>query len=215
MDASTPTNSKPSTNASRLGRWSTLFVLPLLAVAVIGASRGAAFKAVEVLPAVHVSIAPAESDVTEQADATLASFETVETEALSTPAALPVEDEAATKVTGPVAYRVAETILMEVTAYCPCTKCCGPKAHGVTASGKSVRFNNGKFVAADTSLLPFGSTLRIPGYADYEVVEVTDRGGAIKGRKLDVFYPTHAEALRWGRQILPVQVLERVGAAGI
>src|SRR5688500_12547387 len=27
---------------------------------------------------------------------------------------------------------------MEVTAYCPCTKCCGPKAQGITASGKHV-----------------------------------------------------------------------------
>ena len=27
-------------------------------------------------------------------------------------------------------------VMMEVTAYCPCKKCCGPKAQGITASGK-------------------------------------------------------------------------------
>jgi 3D (Asp-Asp-Asp) domain-containing protein len=37
---------------------------------------------------------------------------------------------------------------------------------------------------------------------------VLDRGGAIKGNKLDVFFPTHAEALKWGRQRIAVTVLD-------
>jgi 3D (Asp-Asp-Asp) domain-containing protein len=97
---------------------------------------------------------------------------------------------------------------MEVTAYCPCTKCCGPKAQGITASGKHVSHNDGKFVAADTSILPFGTELVVPGYADGLKVEVADRGGAIKGNKLDLFFPTHAEALVWGRQHVDVVVYE-------
>src|SRR5262245_45780006 len=36
-------------------------------------------------------------------------------------------------------------IWMEVTAYCPCHKCCGPKAAGLTASGKRVTYNDGRF----------------------------------------------------------------------
>src|SRR5215203_735405 len=36
----------------------------------------------------------------------------------------------------PPALPTIKTIEMEVTAYCPCTKCCGPKAQGITASGK-------------------------------------------------------------------------------
>jgi 3D (Asp-Asp-Asp) domain-containing protein len=98
-------------------------------------------------------------------------------------------------------------IQMEVTAYCACTKCCGPNAQGVTASGKPVSFNNGRFVAADTSVLPFGTKLLIPGYHG-EPVEVADRGGAIKGNKLDVFFADHQEALRWGRQKLTVTVVD-------
>jgi 3D (Asp-Asp-Asp) domain-containing protein len=102
----------------------------------------------------------------------------------------------------------AHTMVMEVTAYCPCSKCCGPEAQGVTASGRLVTHNNGRFVAADTTVLPFRTKLVIPGYASERAVEVLDRGGAIKGNRLDVFFPTHAEALKWGRQKVEVVVLD-------
>jgi 3D (Asp-Asp-Asp) domain-containing protein len=98
------------------------------------------------------------------------------------------------------------TLRMEVTAYCPCTKCCGENARGLTASGHDVSYNNSRFVAADNNL-PFGTKLVIPGYAG-GAVEVIDRGGAIKGNKLDVFFATHEEALQWGRQFIDVTVLE-------
>ena len=98
------------------------------------------------------------------------------------------------------------TIMMQVTAYCPCKKCCGSKAQGITASGKNVSYNNGRFVAADRSMA-FGTKLIIPGYGE-QAVEVIDRGGAIKGNKLDVFFPTHAEALKWGRQNILVTIVE-------
>lgn len=101
----------------------------------------------------------------------------------------------------------ARVVRMEVTAYCPCTKCCGPSAQGVTASGLPVSHNGGRFVAADTSVLPFGTKLVIPGYHAVGPVEVIDRGGAIKGKRLDVYYPTHAAALQWGRQWVDVTVV--------
>src|SRR2546430_9615012 len=43
-------------------------------------------------------------------------------------------------------------VKMLVTAYCPCPKCCGENAAGITASGKLVDYNDGHFVAADPSL---------------------------------------------------------------
>ena len=106
------------------------------------------------------------------------------------------------------AKRGSRTIQMEVTGYCPCKKCCGPAAKGITASGKTVRHNGGKFVAADTKVLPFGTKLVVPGYAGNKAVEVIDRGGAIKGNKLDLYFATHNEALKWGRQKVAVTVLE-------
>ena len=99
-------------------------------------------------------------------------------------------------------------VLMEVTAYCPCKKCCGPKAQGLTASGKRINFNDGLFVAADKNVFDFHTKLKIPGYANGRAVPVLDRGGAIKGNKLDVFFRSHAEALKWGRQRIAVTVVE-------
>src|SRR5687768_8021204 len=69
----------------------------------------------------------------------------------------------------------AHMVMMEVTAYCACKKCCGPKARGITASGKRVTHNDGKFVAADTTILPFNTKIIIPGYASNRPVEVLDR----------------------------------------
>jgi 3D (Asp-Asp-Asp) domain-containing protein len=99
------------------------------------------------------------------------------------------------------------TIKMMVTAYCPCTKCCGPDAIGLTASGKDVSYNDSHFVAADKQFA-FGANLIIPGYNDNKPVEVQDRGGAIKGNHLDVFFPTHQEALEWGRRFVDVQIID-------
>lgn len=103
--------------------------------------------------------------------------------------------------------RDQEHVWMEVTAYCPCQICCGPNAQGLTASGKPVTHNAGRFVAADTTRLAFGSLLRIPGYHNATPVPVLDRGGAIKGNKLDVYFPTHEQAKQWGRQWLLVSIV--------
>jgi 3D (Asp-Asp-Asp) domain-containing protein len=139
----------------------------------------------------------------------LASFTTIAKPAA--PAAtwgeLLIEDKPAVATTV-ASIPTKRTIRMEVTAYCPCVKCCGPKAQGITASGKLVSHNGGRFVAADTTVLPFGTKLVIPGYAGDQAVEVADRGGAIKGNKLDLFFPTHEAALQWGRQSVDVTVIQ-------
>ena len=106
----------------------------------------------------------------------------------------------------PEGFRHVETRMMVVTAYCACEKCCGKGARGITASGKPVSYNGGKFVAAD-GRLPFGTMVRIANYHEGLVVEVIDRGGAIKGDKLDVFFPSHQRAREWGRQMVPVQIV--------
>lgn len=104
--------------------------------------------------------------------------------------------------------RPARTIWMKVTAYSPDHRSCGEFADGITASGKSIWTNGMKLVAADTRMLPFGTMLSIPGYDGGAIVPVLDRGGAIKGNRLDVLYSTHSTALKWGVQKLPVVVWE-------
>lgn len=104
----------------------------------------------------------------------------------------------------------ARSLLMEVTAYSPDARSCGDSADGLTATLHSVHTNGFELVAADPRLLPYGSMLTIPGYADGLIVPVLDCGGAIKGHKLDVLFPTHEQALKWGRRSMMVTVWEHV-----
>ena len=46
----------------------------------------------------------------------------------------------------------------------------------------------------------------IPGYKNSQTVEVLDRGGAIRGNRLDVFFNSHQEALEWGVRHLDVKI---------
>lgn len=62
-------------------------------------------------------------------------------------------------------------------------------------------------MAADKSV-PFGTLVIVPGYADGRPVKVLDRGGAIKGNRLDVFFTDHQEALNWGVQWRKVRFVE-------
>ena len=97
-----------------------------------------------------------------------------------------------------------ESIEMRVTAYCPCPKCCGEYSDGITACGYVIQPGD-TFVAADRRY-PFHTEMLIPGYSNNRPVKVLDRGGAIKGNRLDVFFATHEEALQWGVQYLEVNV---------
>lgn len=82
----------------------------------------------------------------------------------------------------------------EITAYCPCGQCCGQWADGITASGHIAE--EGVTVAADTSLLPYGTKIMIDG----EEYIVQDCGGAIQGKRIDIFFADHETALSYGRQ---------------
>lgn len=106
------------------------------------------------------------------------------------------------------AVRPARTIMMTVTGYSPDARSCGESADGVTASLHRVETNNFKLVAADTRILPLGSMLTIPGYDSDNVVPVLDRGGAIKGNRLDLLFPTHEQARQWGVRRIKVTVWE-------
>ena len=97
-----------------------------------------------------------------------------------------------------------EMIEMRVTAYCPCPSCCGEYSDGITANGHEIQPGD-TFVAADRRY-SFHTEMLIPGYSNSQPVKVLDRGGAIKGNRLDVFFATHQEALQWGVQYLEVNV---------
>lgn len=100
------------------------------------------------------------------------------------------------------------TVRMMVTGYCPYTKCCGSRAHGVTSTGDNAWVLDG--VAADPRLIPYRTKLRIPGVG---IQEVDDTGGRMREdaeggiyHNIDVRFHTHKEAKRFGRKWLYVQI---------
>jgi 3D (Asp-Asp-Asp) domain-containing protein len=96
------------------------------------------------------------------------------------------------------------TVRMKVTGYCPCSKCCGEYADGITANGHKIQPGD-TFVAADKRY-SFGTEMVIEGYSKSQTVKVLDRGGAIRGNKLDAFFHTHQQALEWGVRHIDVKV---------
>ncbi len=88
----------------------------------------------------------------------------------------------------------------KITYYCACKQCCG-KEDGITASG--VKVQEGVTVAADTSILPFGTKIYIKGIG-WRTVQ--DRGGAIKGNRLDIYIPSHNDPMPYNVQSLDVWV---------
>jgi len=87
----------------------------------------------------------------------------------------------------------------KVTAYCSCEKCCGKWADGFTTSGDKA--TEGITIAADWSVLPEGTIIYIEGIGE-RVVQ--DTGGAIKGKRLDLYFENHQDALNFGVQDLEV-----------
>ncbi|MCA9302546.1 MAG: 3D domain-containing protein [Phycisphaerales bacterium] len=106
--------------------------------------------------------------------------------------------------------RPAKVIYMTVTGYSPDARSCGEFADGKTATMYSVWTNGMNLVAADPRVLPYWSMVSIPGYADGEIVPVLDCGGAIKGNRIDLLYPTHEIARKWGVRQVPVTVWEYI-----
>lgn len=90
----------------------------------------------------------------------------------------------------------------KTTGYCKCEACCGvwSDEEATTASGEKA--TEGVTVAADTSVLPFGSIVRING----EEYEVQDTGSAVNGNTIDIYYNEHADALAHGVQYAEVEI---------
>lgn len=88
----------------------------------------------------------------------------------------------------------------KITAYCPCIQCCG-KTDGITASGRKAKAGH---TIATSSKFPFGTKIEIDGI----VYTVEDRGGAIQGNRIDIYFSTHKEALNYGVQYHTIKVVE-------
>jgi|GEM_PF-386346 len=95
----------------------------------------------------------------------------------------------------------SKVLYMNATAYTAfCSGC-----SGTTATGINLRTNpDAKVVAVDPDVIPLGTKLYIDGYG-YAVAG--DTGGAIHGKRIDLFMPDRTDALQWGRQTVKVNIL--------
>lgn len=94
------------------------------------------------------------------------------------------------------------TMTVVATAYCSCSKCCGEWADGITASGKKAKANH--TIAVDRNVIPLGTRVL---YNGIEYV-AEDTGGAIKGNRIDIYFDSHSDALKFGRRTIEIEVIE-------
>ncbi len=96
---------------------------------------------------------------------------------------------------------VSKEIMVSATAYTAYCNGCS----GVTRTGLNLRKNpNLKVIAVDPRVIKLGTKVHVEGYG-YAIAG--DTGGAIKGKKIDVFMPNKSQAYQWGRKNVKVKVL--------
>ena len=84
----------------------------------------------------------------------------------------------------PVEQETGKEFYVTSTAYTAYCNGCS----GTTATGVNLRANpNAKVIAVDPRVIPLGTKVYVEGYG-YAVA--ADTGGAIKGNKIDVFFPS-------------------------
>jgi 3D (Asp-Asp-Asp) domain-containing protein len=79
----------------------------------------------------------------------------------------------------------------QIYHYCPCVTCT-ESGNGITASGTTAQ--EGRTIAADWSVIEPGTEV----YFNGSWYTVEDRGGGIRGNKIDVFVGDHQRALELG-----------------
>jgi 3D (Asp-Asp-Asp) domain-containing protein len=74
----------------------------------------------------------------------------------------------------------------------------GYALRGRTASGLPTGWG---IVAVDPSVIPLGTRMTIPGYGEGVAA---DTGGAVRGATIDLWFPSVAQALAWGRRTVTI-----------
>jgi 3D (Asp-Asp-Asp) domain-containing protein len=107
-------------------------------------------------------------------------------------AAAPAPTETPVRVSAPQTVALTgRTITVSSTGY---------SLPGRTATGMPVGWG---VVAVDPAVIPLGTRLTIPGYGE---AVAADTGGAVRGRMIDLWFPTLAQARGWGRRTVTITV---------
>jgi 3D (Asp-Asp-Asp) domain-containing protein len=140
--------------------------------------------------------ATATTDASAETNNTTSDKETPSTATPDTPKATAMASEAESEAEG-----LSPVLTFMATAY---------SLRGRTASGRQVARG---VIAADRRVLPIGTRVRLEaGQYSGEYV-VADTGGAVRGRKIDIWVPSTGEAMRFGRRAVKLTVLTRTRTA--
>ena len=74
----------------------------------------------------------------------------------------------------------------------------GSCLRGTTATGIPVGWG---VIAVDPSFIPLGTRMFVPGYGEGVAA---DTGSAVQGATIDLWFPTCAQALGWGRRTVTI-----------
>lgn len=109
-------------------------------------------------------------------------------------------------------FRYSQVLTMSASAYTAgyesTRKNPGDRGYGRTATGMVAQKG---VVAVDPSVIPLGSKLYIEtsdGRFVYGYAVAADKGSAIKGNRIDLFYENLSDALGFGRRSVKVYILE-------
>ena len=157
-------------------------------------------------------VQPQDPKPVQQTNQTVSTQNTTPAEAARPEAAATLVEpvNANSKITAPEVLTRTVTVPGEIysaTAY---------SLRGRTASGKPVARG---LIAADPRVLPIGTRVRVEAGAWSGEYVVADTGGAVRGRRIDIWTPTSGEAMRFGRRAVKLTILEvggkRAGTASI
>lgn len=134
----------------------------------------------------------------------------LEKPAVKKPAPAKVKSASKSKATGNVQKKSngkpkknpnKKVITVNATAYTAYCKGCS----GITKTGINLRKNpNKKVIAVDPSVIPLGSKVHIEGFGKAIAADI---GGAIKGKRIDIFIPSKKRAINFGVKKLKVTIL--------
>lgn len=115
----------------------------------------------------------------------------------------PSSSTTASKENAPEANKTAsKEIIVEASAYTASCEGCS----GITATGMNLKANpNAKVISVDPAVIPLGSKVYVEGYGE---AIAGDTGGAIKGKRIDVFFPSQQDAINFGVKQLKVTILD-------
>ena len=92
------------------------------------------------------------------------------------------------------------TMRVRTTGYCNCRSCAGQWAGCATASGTRPKEN--RTIAVDKRLIHLGTKVKIGDV----IYTAEDTGGAIKGKRIDVYYSSHRKATSHGVKYQKIKV---------